>query len=358
MRHLARNTAALWLAAIALAGTVDSAAAYKMQSLPTDVLQAMNNKDYAKARQLLEPIAAAGGDLAQSLLGRLYEGGGGGERDYVKAIEWYRKAAEQGDLRSQLNLGDMYRAGVGTPSDMAEARRWYQQAAEQGEEGAEETFARFLHDTQDEAAAFPYLKKLAAAGNATGGNRLNAFVMPPLTEWRPAFCYVESKAARAMMPYMPRDYGGMALFLHAATGCGLRVAWFIGNGEGKADEGERSLGDGSIADIRKAGFETLPEKLDLAFEGCGKNASPSATLVQSGPELQVRGAGGKNAALQFGAIIKNHIVLLIGVTAEIEDYFRLIALYPSFVFGDWQGDRAELVSPSGDCKVTVTAQVG
>jgi hypothetical protein len=40
---------------------------------------------------------------------------------------------------------------------------------------------------------------------------------------------------------------------------------------------------------------------------------------------------------------------------EFEQYLGLIALVPAFVSGDWQDGRAELASPSGDCKVVITS---
>ncbi|HWA20072.1 MAG TPA: tetratricopeptide repeat protein [Devosia sp.] len=329
--------------------------AEKMQALPPDVQEAMQNDDYAKLYELIVPLAERGGDLAQSLLGVLYENGIGVSKDMAKAIEWYRKAGEQGDLRSQMNLGDIYRAGRDVAQDKVQAKLWYTRAAEQGNIGAEQMLARFLHDEGDELGAVPWLRKLTEAGDDDGRSRLNGIVLSPRAEAKPAFCYVETEGARVMFPMIPTEQGGLAMIMHAQAGCGMRVGWDVKSGYQKPAELETALGQRSIAEINDAGFEILPHDLKLQFDGCPADWRSATTLAQDGYVLKLKAGDKDISGLTFGAIIGNHIVFLNGLMVEFEQYIGLIALVPAFVSGDWQDGRAELTSPSGDCKVVVTS---
>jgi len=87
--------------------------------------------NYAKALELLRPIAEEGNAVAQSLLGRMYFRGEGIAQDYQEAAKWHHLAAEQGDKYSQHTLGSSYFYGVGVTKDYQEAAKWYHMATEE-----------------------------------------------------------------------------------------------------------------------------------------------------------------------------------------------------------------------------------
>jgi uncharacterized protein len=95
-------------------------------------LTALRNKDYARALELLRPLANAGNPLAQFDLGVLYDQGLGVEKDDQEALFWYTKSAAQGYANAQTNLGQMYCDGQGVPVDYNKAREWWSRAAQQG----------------------------------------------------------------------------------------------------------------------------------------------------------------------------------------------------------------------------------
>jgi len=74
--------------------------------------------------------------VAQSMLGKMYEGGRGVKQDYAKAVSLYRKAAEQGSARGQEYLGFLYARGRGVPQDFVLGYFWLNLAAAQGNEKA------------------------------------------------------------------------------------------------------------------------------------------------------------------------------------------------------------------------------
>ena len=94
-------------------------------------------RDYAKALELLQPLAAKGNAFAQDELGGMYAGGWGVPQSYAKALEWFRKAAAQKNAVATYNVGRLHDNGWGVPKDPAEALRWYRTAAELGEPEAQ-----------------------------------------------------------------------------------------------------------------------------------------------------------------------------------------------------------------------------
>ena len=101
-----------------------------------DGLAALNARDYAKALQLLRPVALKGNAAAQNNLGSMYRRGLGVPKNYDEALKLFRLAAAQGHSGGQANLGVMYESGFGVRQDYEEAARWYLKAAAQGHEGA------------------------------------------------------------------------------------------------------------------------------------------------------------------------------------------------------------------------------
>jgi TPR repeat protein len=101
-----------------------------------DALAAYNRQDYARAVQLLRPIAESGNVRAQFLLGFMYEGGMGVPEDDTEAAKWYRRAADTGDDYAQYHMGVMHRDGQGVPRDLVRAYMWLDLAAMRGHQGA------------------------------------------------------------------------------------------------------------------------------------------------------------------------------------------------------------------------------
>jgi TPR repeat protein len=59
-----------------------------------DSTKAYRRGDYKTAYQLIKPQAEKGDDVAQFILGFLYDEGNGVPQDYAEAEKWYRRAAE------------------------------------------------------------------------------------------------------------------------------------------------------------------------------------------------------------------------------------------------------------------------
>jgi uncharacterized protein len=98
----------------------------------TDALIRYSVHDYARALDMLAPLADRGNAVAQLKLGLIYARGEGVPRDDVTAIDWLTRAAEQGQSEAQFELGVMLRDGLGTPIDGRLALNWFERAAEKG----------------------------------------------------------------------------------------------------------------------------------------------------------------------------------------------------------------------------------
>jgi uncharacterized protein len=98
----------------------------------SDAKAAYARHDYAKAAQLIRPLAERGNADAQVKLGDLYRRGLGVQQSYREAARWYRSAAAQGNAQGQNNLGLMYyymaKPG-GDGEDYERAYMWYDIAA-------------------------------------------------------------------------------------------------------------------------------------------------------------------------------------------------------------------------------------
>lgn len=91
-------------------------------------VEAFQAGDYAKAFQILSPIAREGYAEAQCIVGNIYELGLGIDPDFSEAIAWYRRAAEQGYIIAENNLGNLYLS----QGDTKQAIEWLSKAAERG----------------------------------------------------------------------------------------------------------------------------------------------------------------------------------------------------------------------------------
>ncbi len=98
--------------------------------------QAFRAGDYAKARQLLLPLADTGDSSAQYKLAVMYDQGLGLEQDFLQAKKWYQRAAESGNIAAQYNLAILYYNGQGVQRDLAQAYAWLDVALNNGYEQA------------------------------------------------------------------------------------------------------------------------------------------------------------------------------------------------------------------------------
>ena len=98
----------------------------------TDALIRYLVRDYARAIEMLTPLAEQGNAVAQVKLGIMYARGEGVPPDSVTALRWLASAAEQGQTEAQFELGVAHRDGLGTPVNGKLAMYWFQRAAEAG----------------------------------------------------------------------------------------------------------------------------------------------------------------------------------------------------------------------------------
>ena len=102
------------------------------QGVLDEALAAYRSGDYAKAVELLHPLADKGDAGAQYRLALMYTEGKGVSRDDKAALTWFQRAAEQGDAAAQYETGVSYASGAGTAKNDAEAAKWFRRAADQG----------------------------------------------------------------------------------------------------------------------------------------------------------------------------------------------------------------------------------
>lgn len=102
-----------------------------------DATAAYQRGDYAKAIEIIRPVAEQGDVRAQFNLATMYYNGQGARQDHPEAAKWFRMAAEKGDMQAQRYLGFMYANGQGVARDDREAVKWYGRAAEQGDADAQ-----------------------------------------------------------------------------------------------------------------------------------------------------------------------------------------------------------------------------
>nr|WP_314382465.1 caspase family protein [uncultured Cardiobacterium sp.] len=163
-----------------------------------EAVEARKKKDYDRARRLVQPLAEAGNDVAQTflavtyvdskdydmvrvwsekaaaqgngnaqvLLGALYKDGKGVKQDYTKAATWFEKAAAQGEKKSQFELGSLYYQGKGVKQDYTKARKWWEKAAAQGDDRAQGMLGVLYYEgsgvKQDYTKAHEWWEKAAA----------------------------------------------------------------------------------------------------------------------------------------------------------------------------------------------------
>jgi len=97
-----------------------------------DGLAAKAQGDYARAVQLLRPLANRGDAQAQFELSLLYRAGQGVPADARESLRWLRLAAHGGHAPAQSNLGAAYVQGRGVAQDALLAYVWLSAGAAQG----------------------------------------------------------------------------------------------------------------------------------------------------------------------------------------------------------------------------------
>jgi len=173
-----------------------------------DAISSIENKDYKKAHELLQPLVDEGNAAAQTRLGAMYVNGQGVEMDLAKGLGLIMEAANQGydlaqgfalkiymDIASTGDTGAMYNAGGlclkgwGGEQDKTVCLEWLEQAARLGHERSgkvlNKIYAKGMYGiTPDEEEATYWNDLLAAfAAGLDGewsGEAPNAFGGPPM----------------------------------------------------------------------------------------------------------------------------------------------------------------------------------
>jgi TPR repeat protein len=123
--------------------------------------------DYARAVELLRPLAKGGDASAQELFARLHVEGWGVPRDYALAHQWFEKALAKSPAAA-YNLGRLYEQGWGVAQDGARALSLFRQAGEQGNEEAAGRVGYLLATASGErdlAGAYAWFERALAGGH-------------------------------------------------------------------------------------------------------------------------------------------------------------------------------------------------
>ncbi|MCI4662466.1 MAG: sel1 repeat family protein [Neomegalonema sp.] len=99
---------------------------------------AAKSGDYATARRIFEPQAAAGNTQAMTWLSWMEDNGLGAPENAERAAEWDRKAAELGDSVAMFNYGLDLLRGRGVEKSAAKGRAMIDRAASAGDDTAQE----------------------------------------------------------------------------------------------------------------------------------------------------------------------------------------------------------------------------
>jgi len=97
-------------------------------------LQAYTRHEWQKAIALLRPLAEAGDDRAQILIGNMYNEGWGVLISHSEAYRLYRRAAGKDNAEAATLLGAMTLHGQGIPASRSAALAWFLRAAQLGDQ--------------------------------------------------------------------------------------------------------------------------------------------------------------------------------------------------------------------------------
>lgn len=230
--------------------------------------------DYARAYEILGPLAEQGDPDAQITLGIMYDYGQGVPKDDAIATEWYRKAALHGIPTVQHNLGVKYFEGIGIAKDYAEAARWWRMAADLGFAESQyslgEMYAWGLGPAKDEAEAARWYLAAAEQGHM-------------LAQYRLGVMYAAGRG-------VPLDHGSAYRWLRAAAEQGMPQAQYqVGRFT------EDGIGTPSDADAAQRWYRLAA---DQGNEKAARRLAAAARREATAPALAspARGADGSVAA--------------------------------------------------------------
>jgi cell division septation protein DedD len=188
---------------------------------------------------------------------------------FPEAVAEWRPLADKGDADAQYNLGQAYKLGRGVQArDLAIAASWYQKAAQQGHEPAQANLALLLYTEGKKAAAMPWLRKCADAGDPRcqfilGGELFNGDL---LHEDQPrAYAYTK-RAADQGLPQAAHSLATMESYIQAPVRQqGLALAQQMEKNEMAAASGQNrgrmvriEVGPRTILPANTALASTLP----------------------------------------------------------------------------------------------------
>jgi len=107
----------------------------------TSGIAAFEAREFARAGQILGPLAEGGDADAQFRLAIMCQNGLGRVKNEADAFKWMQVAAGQGHALAQHGLGFMYLEGECAQADPEKAAEWFQKASEQGLAGSQTTLA-------------------------------------------------------------------------------------------------------------------------------------------------------------------------------------------------------------------------
>ncbi|GAB4089373.1 tetratricopeptide repeat protein [Hydrogenophaga soli] len=155
----------------------------------SEAKDAIEEKKYSLAFELLKPLADQGNSEAQAYLGVMYEFGQGVALDLKEAFRWYLAAADQGSAWAQANLGLLYANGRGIAKDDKEAVRWFRAAAMQGRMKAQEALGSMYNQGRLSSLNGKDVVKLINASNSLYIQKLER-------DYRNRISFESSKAER------------------------------------------------------------------------------------------------------------------------------------------------------------------
>lgn len=136
---------------------------------------AFDDRDYARALDLLLPLAEDGNADAQTLIGSMYRTGLLGMPDYDEAALWFEAAIEQQHPDALFNLGLMYFQHELLPPDGSATRYAFSEAA----------FTRFRQSAElGHSKAQLYLGHMYAEGLGVERDPIEAYKWYQLSAWQ------------------------------------------------------------------------------------------------------------------------------------------------------------------------------
>ncbi len=120
--------------------------------------------DYAKARQIMETLAAAGNIKAMNSIGIYHAEGKVYPKNREIACDWYEKSAHAGYLQAENNFGNCFGKRGGRVKDKKLWLYWKTKAAKQGQVFSQMALVNFYNKKEDLKTVY-WARKAAAQGN-------------------------------------------------------------------------------------------------------------------------------------------------------------------------------------------------